>query len=288
MNDYIEVKFRFELSKAPSDINAETAADILSSILADSGFESFVFNGDTLSAYIPERDFAQEIIEEAISTYPLSIPISASSERIEGCDWNAEWEKNYFKPIIVDGLCCIHSTFHRDYPICSYDIVIDPKMAFGTGHHATTAQIIRRLLSINLKGKSVIDMGTGTGILAILARMRGASRVTAIEIDPAAEANARENILLNGCNDIDLRLGDASRLNDLHTDIFIANINRNIILNDLEAYASTLNPGATMLLSGFYDSDIPMIVDKAADYALEKISHTTEGDHWACLELKKS
>ena len=161
-------------------------------------------------------------------------------------------------------------------------------MAFGTGHHATSSQIIARLLATDLQGKSVIDMGTGTGILAILARMRGASSVTAIEIDPAAEANARENMQLNDCRDIDLRLGGAEQLAGCSADLFIANINRNIILNDLSRYAATLAPGAIMLLSGFYEADIPMILRKAAAERLADGGHTVMGDNWACLTLKKA
>ena len=215
------------------------------------------------------------------------ITLSAETEEIEGRDWNHEWEKNYFQPIVVADRCVIHSTFHTDYPKCEYDIVIDPKMAFGTGHHATTSQIIAQLLELDLTGKAVVDMGTGTGILAILAAMRGAAPVVAIEIDPAAEVNARENMMLNHQAQIDLRLGDATMLEGCRADVFIANINRNIILNDLEAYAATLNRDAIMILSGFYESDIPMLEARAAAFGLEYVRHTTQGDNWACLVLRK-
>ncbi len=162
-------------------------------------------------------------------------------------------------------------------------------MAFGTGHHATTSLIIERLLAMDLKGESVIDMGTGTGILAILAAMRGASPVTAIEIDPAAEINARENVKLNNHPEIDVRLGDASLLAGVPAaGLFIANINRNIITADLPAYSSALRAGGTMLLSGFYEDDIPVIMEVASTLGLSEKGHTVKGDNWACLELQKS
>ena len=288
MNNYTEVTFHFHIPTAGEQLTSDTAADVLSAMLADIGYESFVQQGDALAAYIPASQFDRATLDETIQAFLLPVAVTTEIKAIEGVDWNAEWEKNYFKPIVVADQCCIHSTFHTDYPQCQYDIVIDPKMAFGTGHHATTSQIIARLLDTDLQGKRVIDMGTGTGILAILARMRGASSVTAIEIDPAAEANARENMQLNDCRDIDLRLGGAKQLAGCSADLFIANINRNIILNDLSRYAATLAPGAIMLLSGFYEADIPMILRKAADEGLADGGHTVMGDNWACLTLKKT
>lgn len=288
MNNYTEVTFHFHIPTAGEQLTSDTAADVLSAMLADIGYESFVQQGDALAAYIPASQFDRATLDETIQAFLLPVAVTTEIKEIEGVDWNAEWEKNYFKPIVVADQCCIHSTFHTDYPQCQYDIVIDPKMAFGTGHHATTSQIIARLLDTDLQGKRVIDMGTGTGILAILARMRGASSVTAIEIDPASEANARENMQLNDCRDIDLRLGGAKQLAGCSADLFIANINRNIILNDLSRYAATLAPGAIMLLSGFYEADIPMILRKAADEGLADGGHTVMGDNWACLTLKKT
>lgn len=290
MNNYIEA--RIELGYV--DANAccapdlTTASDMLSAFLGEIGFESFVFENNVLTAYVRSEAFSSEAFAEVLDQLPLpQITLSAETEEIEGRDWNHEWEKNYFQPIVVAGRCVIHSTFHTDYPKCEYDIVIDPKMAFGTGHHATTSQIIAQLLEMDLTGKAVVDMGTGTGILAILAAMRGAAPVVAIEIDPAAEVNARENMALNHQAQIDLRLGDATMLEGCRADVFIANINRNIILNDLEAYAATLNRDAIMILSGFYESDIPMLEARAAAFGLEYVRHTTQGDNWACLVLRK-
>ena len=290
MNNYIEA--RIELGYVDANACCEpdltTASDMLSAFLGEIGFESFVFENNVLTAYVRSEAFSSEAFAEVLDQLPLpQITLSAETEEIEGRDWNHEWEKNYFQPIVVADRCVIHSTFHADYPKCEYDIVIDPKMAFGTGHHATTSQIIAQLLELDLIGKAVVDMGTGTGILAILAAMRGAAPVVAIEIDPAAEVNARENMMLNHQAQIDLRLGDATMLEGCRADVFIANINRNIILNDLEAYAATLNRNAIMILSGFYESDIPMLEARAAAFGLEYVRHTTQGDNWACLVLRK-
>ena len=181
----------------------------------------------------------------------------------------------------------IHSSFHKDIPECRYDIVIDPKMAFGTGHHSTTSLILRQLLSMNLQGRNVVDMGTGTGILAILAAMRGAKRIDAIEIDEFAYTNACENLRLNNAELVDIHLGDAALLSNIKdVDLFIANINRNIITADLPAYVSTLASGATMLLSGFYESDIPVILETATPLGLEYLSHSVD-NNWSCLKLTK-
>lgn len=280
MNDYTSLR----LDITPC---SDTATDIMAAILADAGYESFVPDDSGLTAYIRNELYTPEAVKEAIETFPLpDVRITASSEFIEGRDWNHEWEKNYFQPIVVADRCVIHSSFHTGYPACEYDIAIDPKMAFGTGHHATTSLIIGRLLEEDLTGKSVTDMGTGTGILAILAAMRGASPVTAIEIDPAAEINARENVTSNGHPEIDVRLGDASLLPDVpKADIFIANINRNIITADLHSYAAAMKLGATLLLSGFYEADIPVIMEVARPLGLEYEGHTVKGDNWTCLRL---
>lgn len=269
-------------------MEVETATDIMAAMLSEIGFESFTPDATGLTAYIRSSDFNRNELNDTIARFPFNdFSITASDKTIEGQDWNSEWEKHYFQPIIVDNRCVIHSSFHTDIPACDYDIVIDPKMAFGTGHHATTSLIIAQLLSSELAGKAVIDMGTGTGILAILAAMKGASPVTAIEIDPAAEINARENVDANGHPDIKVMLGDASLLPGLKADMFIANINRNIITADLPAYAATLHPGAEMLLSGFYETDIPVVLAAAAPLGLVETGHTVKGDGWTCLRLRK-
>lgn len=281
MNDYYEVRVNL-------DPCTEDATDYLAAVLGDIGFESFVPDPTGLTAYIKSELYSRDELDAALEDYPFESERSVEVNFVEGQDWNAEWEKNYFKPIIVGEECVIHSSFHTDIPKVKYDIVIDPKMAFGTGHHATTSLIISRLLQINLEGKSVIDMGTGTGILAILAAMRGASPVYGIEIDGFAYDNAIENTKLNHHAEITLINGDASALEELpEADVFIANINRNVITGDIDKYAAHLKDGGTMLLSGFYEHDIPVVMAEASRFGLTEEGHEVKGDGWTCLTLVK-
>ena len=280
MNDYTEVR----IDMSPCN---ETMTDVMAALLCEHGYESFVPDECGMTAYIKLEDFDRKVLDEVTAELPFDTSVTVKCETVEGRDWNQEWEKNYFKPITVDGKCVIHSSFHTDIPSMPYDIVIDPKMAFGTGHHQTTTLIIRRLLELPLEGRSVIDMGTGTGILAILAAMRGAGPVTAIEIDEFAHVNAVENVSLNHHPEINVVLGDASALAGVEpVDLFLANINRNIIVGDLQVYASRLKEGGTMLLSGFYEDDIAIVLDEARMHGLEYVGHTVL-ERWSCLELKK-
>ena len=280
MNDYIEVRFDVE----PCDA---TSTDVLAAMLCDVEFESFVPDESGLTAYVKRELYNEASIADIVTSFPLPAQIKWRAEVIEGQDWNSEWEKNYFQPIVVGDKCVIHSSFHTDIPEVEYDIVIDPKMAFGTGHHATTSLIIRQLLEMSLDGLSVMDMGTGTGILAILSAMRGAGKVSAIEIDEFAYVNAVDNVKINGEPQINVMLGDASLLaNEEPVDVFIANINRNIITADIAEYAKTLKTGGIMLLSGFYEEDVEVIMSQARLHSLDYQSHTVQ-DRWTCLRLVK-
>lgn len=286
MNDYVEVKIG--LRHDDGGLSAEDAADLLAASLGEAGYESFVHDSDGLTAYVAASAWSEAALRQAIDDFPFDIADGYTFCLIEGRDWNEEWERNYFQPIVVGDKCVVHSSFHTDIPTVPYDIVIDPKMAFGTGHHATTSLILSRLLDMDLTGRAVIDMGTGTGILAILAAMRGAARVDAVEIDEFAYNNAVENVALNGHSEINVILGDAAALGRiLPADLFIANINRNVITGDIEAYAASLVEGGTMLLSGFYTCDIPVVEGAAAAAGLTLLGHT-EKDRWACLELVKN
>lgn len=277
MTDYQQIR----LDITPCD---ENITDLFAAFLVDCGYESFVPDETGLTAYINSTLFNKEDVESIIADFPMEVDAKLTVDFIEGKDWNEEWEKNYFQPIVIADQCVIHSTFHKDVPNAKYDIVIDPKMAFGTGHHSTTSLILQTLLETDMKGKSVIDMGTGTGILAILSAMLGAEKVTGIEIDPGAYENALEHIELNNVN-VDVLLGDASRLNELQpADIFIANINRNIILADISSYRKNLKPGGIMLLSGFYESDIAMIERAANALGLEVVSYKEDKD-WVAVKL---
>jgi ribosomal protein L11 methyltransferase len=281
MNDYLSI--RVNCSPCSEDIT-----DLAAAFLADAGFESFKPDDTGLTAYIRASEDGETLAAEALTDFPMDTTFTLSSEFIKGEDWNSEWEKNYFKPIVIDDMVVVHSTFHKDVPSALYDIVIDPKMAFGTGHHDTTSQMMKLILELPLDGRSVIDMGTGTGILAILAKMRGASEVSGIEIDEPAYLNALEHIALNNV-DINIIHGDASALKNLaSSDFLFANINRNIILGDLDRYSSALKNGGEMLLSGFYESDIPIIESECAKYGILEESRLVSDKGWTALRLRKN
>lgn len=280
MNDYISV--RVEAGPCNEDIT-----DLAAAFLADAGFESFEPDATGLTAYIRAGEDAGKLAAEALDGFPMSTEFKISSEFIKGEDWNSEWEKNYFKPIVIGNKVAVHSTFHKDVPDAEYDIVIDPKMAFGTGHHDTTSQMMRLILELPIEGSSVIDMGTGTGILAILAKMRGAEDVTGVEIDRPAYENAIEHA---GLNNVDIRLihGDAGSLEGLEAaDFLFANINRNIILQDIDKYAEALKAGGGMLLSGFYEQDVDMIATACSAYGIYETFRLVSDAGWAALRMIK-
>lgn len=243
----------------------ETVNDVVSALAGEIGFESFVECEGGIQAYIQQTLFDEEALKEMVVNFPLpDTRIEYTIKEAEDKNWNEEWEKNFFQPIVIGDRCCIHSTFHKDTPKTEYEILIDPQMAFGTGHHETTSMMIGRLLNNNLEGLSLLDMGTGTGILAILAAMRGAEKVVGVEIDPAAYENAVDNIKLNDTPEVELRLGGAETVTETGAfDFVMANINRNIILDDIAVYARAMKPKGRMFLSGFYVDDIDMIVNAA-------------------------
>lgn len=280
MNDYYALRLDVEPCSAD-------ATDLLAYLLGEAGYESFVPNDKGLTAYVPAALYSDEAVRTALEEFCFDATVTASAELVEGRDWNAEWERNYFRPIVVGERCVVHSSFHTDVPKAEYDIVIDPKMAFGTGHHATTSLILTRLLDMDLQGRSFIDVGTGTGILAILAAMRGAVPVAGIEIDRFAWENACDNVRLNGHPEIAVLCGDASLLQSLApADVVVANINRNVILGDIRAYAAAMRPGATLLLSGFYEADCAMVEEAAVAAGLTAAGRTVR-DNWACVELHR-
>lgn len=281
MNDYYALRVEVTPGECTTDYT-----DLLAAFLADAGYESFEPDERGLTAYIRADLFDSDEASRIVNEVPISVRASVSHELIEGKDWNEEWEKNYFKPIVIGKRCVIHSTFHKDVPQAEYDIVIDPRMAFGTGHHFTTRLILTYLLEIDESSLHVIDVGTGTGILAILCKMRGAERVDAIEIDPPAYENACDHVKLNQ-QDINLILGDASALSYLPpADLLIANINRNIILGDMGRYSRCLKSGGRMILSGFYEKDIPVLLKEGARHSLSFESKKSE-NNWVAIELLK-
>lgn len=275
----------FEVTFTAQPCN-EIVTDILSAVTAEIGFESFVECDGGMKAYIQQSLFDEESLKSVLADFPMpDTNITYSIFEPEDKDWNEEWEKNFFQPIVIEDRCVIHSTFHKDYPKAEYDIVINPQMAFGTGHHETTSSILGELLDANLKGKSVLDMGCGTSILAILASMRGAEHVTAIDIDDWCVNNSRDNITLNNLNNITVELGDASLLKDKKPfDVIIANINRNILLNDMAAYTACMHKGSEIYMSGFYVQDIDAIREKGESLGL-KFLHYREKNNWAAVKL---
>ena len=277
----------FEVTFTAQPCN-ETITDVLSGLTADIGFESFVECENGMKAYIQQSQFDEAALKQVVEDFPIpGASISYSITEPEDKNWNEEWEKNFFQPIVIDNRCVIHSTFHKDYPKAEYDIVINPQMAFGTGHHETTSSILGALLEADLKGKSVLDMGCGTSILAILASMRGADRVTAIDIDDWCVNNSRDNIALNHLNNITVELGDASLLKGREPfDVVIANINRNILLNDMHAYVDCMHSGSEIYMSGFYVEDIDAIRQCGENLGLEFVGYRKK-NRWAAVKLIK-
>lgn len=268
---------------------SEESAEILTAFLAEAGCDSFSQEGETLHAFIPSSQYDPGRIRQSIGSFPEALAkIEYHVSDAEDKDWNREWEQHYFQPIVIGNRCCVHSTFHRDIPPGEYDIVINPQMAFGTGHHATTSLILEELLETDLRGKALLDMGCGTSILAILATLRGATPVTAIDIDDWCINNSLENIALNGLEGkITVLHGDASLLSGLpEQDVILANINRNILLQDMPAYAHALSPrGGEIWMSGFYTQDIPVLMERAKQLGFSYLSDK-EKDGWSCLHLK--
>lgn len=278
MNNYY--KFIFEIEEYE-----EFKSDLLSAGLAEAGFESFVTIEDKLEAFIPSEKLDIEKVDECISFLPVEMNIKYEFEEIESLNWNEEWEKNYFEPIIIADKCVIHSSFHKNIPQLEYSITIDPKMAFGTGHHETTSLMIAEILKMDFQGKSVLDMGCGTAVLAILAKIRGASECTAVDIDDWCTENSIENIAKNKITGINVILGGAEQLENKLFNIIIANINRNILLQDMDKYYRSLIKGGELYMSGFYIEDIPVLEEKAMEFGL-KLQYFNSKNNWAIVKMK--
>lgn len=276
---YIEVNFNI----TPT---SETANDVLAAQLAEIGFESFVEQQEGISAYVPIDEFSVDKINSLIEDFILDVNITFSFKEMEDKNWNEEWENNFFKPIVFEDKCVVHSSFHKPEGEFEYDILIDPKMAFGTGHHQTTGLILKEMLNMDFKNKTVLDMGCGTAVLAILASMMGSGDVVAIDIDEWAYNNAVENVALNNINNVRVELGGAELLVNQSFDIIIANINRNILLRDIPHYANVLNPEGILMLSGFYEEDIPALRVVCTNHKIE-LKKSANQDKWAAMICQK-
>lgn len=277
--DYIVVRF------LPS-VREEYVLDVLASALGDIGFESFEYLDEGMAAYVPVSLFDEQILERLLSHFYLDQNIAYEVNRLERQNWNEKWETYYFEPIVVADKCVIHSSFHKDIPLVDYDIVINPKMAFGTGHHETTQLMLETILTLNVVGKTVLDMGCGTSVLAILAAKRGAKLLLGVDIDDWCVDNSVENLSLNNVSNVEVLQGDAKCLVDRNFDIIFANINRNILLNDMEIYASCLPIGGHLLLSGFYTEDNHLLIRRATELGLVVQSEKSLRN-WSCLLLTK-
>ena len=260
----------------------QPGVEILIAELGYVGFESFVETELGVTAYIQKDDWNDRILDTGEILNSNEFKISYNFDEIEQVNWNAEWEQN-FNPIVVDEKVTVRAPFH-EVPHTEFDIIIEPKMSFGTGHHETTHMMIQHILKNDFKGKSALDMGCGTGVLAILADMKGAKEIDAIDIDNWCYLNSLENVERNQCHNISVYEGDVSLLTNKHYDIIIANINRNILLNDLEHYVACLNENGIVLLSGFYKDDISIIESTCNNLGLTRVE-TIEKNHWVALKF---
>lgn len=271
----------------------EPFRDMLIHALGNEGlYDSFEETSQGLKAYIPTKDYDEAFLKQAIAINAEDATVTYQVQEMPDKDWNAEWESNY-QPVLVEGYsksCCVRAPFHPAMPEATYDIIVDPKMAFGTAHHATTSLMLSQIMDMDeaLRGTCVLDMGCGTAVLAILCAKMGAAKVNAVDVDEWAYRNAQENVATNHCGDtIECRLGDAASLPSMPTyDLVLANINRNILLHDMAAYVTVMKADSTLLLSGFYEADIPDLEKMARQLGLETVG-TTVLDDWAQMYLMK-
>lgn len=270
---------------------SETNADVLKALAGDGGFESFEDTPDGFRAYIQEEAYDKKAIEDALHAFPLPCSFSYAIRQAEDKDWNETWEKEGFQPVYIgeNKEIVIHDTLHPDVEKAVYDILINPQLAFGTGTHETTGMLLEMLSKEDLKDKVVLDMGCGTGILGIFCCVKGAARVTAIDIDEWSVRNTLENARLNHVEkQLTALKGDASTLRETDGyDLVIANINRNILLNDLPSYTAAMKKqGSVLYLSGFYKNDIPLLTDKARTLHFERIGEE-QREEWTCLKFNR-
>jgi len=269
--------------------NNEINTDILSALLGEIDYESFEITDNGINAYIQVPLYNETKLLEVINNFPQeNVNISFANETMPDKDWNEEWEKNFFQPIVVDHQCTIYSTKHSDVARTRYNIIINPKLAFGTGTHQTTRLLIKEILDHDISKKSLLDMGCGTSVLAILASMKEADPITAIDIDEWCIENSKENFLLNGIHNINVFQGDASSLKGLESfDLIIANINRNILLRDMDMYVSVMHKNSIIWMSGFYTQDINILTPKAQELGLT-IIYQKSLENWAVIKFIKN
>ena len=273
---YIEVSFTMDDTSLWRDMLVDTLGN-------EGPYESFVETKDGLQAYVQEPKYDPLWLAATVQAFP--VPLRYKVAEMEDKDWNEEWERGH-QAVLVEydgGTVWVRAPFHPHRDDVSYELIIEPKMSFGTAHHPTTYMMLSYVAELDVVGKRVLDMGCGTAVLGILAKMRGAAYVEGVDIDEWAFNNARENATSNGV-ELTLKLGDATTLQG-NFDVIIANINRNILLNDMERYATVLNPGGTLLLSGFYEADEGALVAKANELGLA-LEGKKNRDGWSALQLR--
>ncbi len=281
--------YTFTVTRRNDDLALETVFDLLSEELAFVGFDCFEQDSESLKAYIPTAEVDDDTIAEQVQNFSIpSIEFAYTSELMPEENWNEEWEKHYFEPLLLsNGRCRIRAPFHHSDNSVQTEIVIQPKMAFGTGNHETTSLIISYILEHKMSGLNVLDMGCGTGILGILALKEGAKSLTSIDIDEWAYENVKENAELNDVSIDEIIQGDASSLKGKGDfDLVLANITRNILYQDLPAYAEVMKTGAKIVLSGFYEEDVPLLRERGVELGLTYVTHKTL-NKWTLLELIK-
>lgn len=273
MSTYIEYSFEIK--------PLQPASDILIAELGEAGFESFLENDEGILAYIQKEDWQEDILDSIEILNNDQFASTYTFKEIAQENWNETWERN-FRPIQIDCQCAVRAPFHQKSDV-AYDIVIEPKMSFGTGHHETTHMMLQFILEHDFNGKSVLDMGSGTGVLAILAAMKGAAQIDAIDIDNWCYLNAKENVARNDCSHINVYEGDSSLLGNRKYDVILANINRNILVADMAAYAQNLRKNGTLFVSGFYVDDLPIISEKGAESGLQLVKNL-EKNRWVAVK----
>ena len=272
-------KITFEIQPDNQDYR-----DLLIASLADLGYESFVENDLSIEAYIPEPKYDEPVLTK-LDHQPL-FSFTYKSELIPDQNWNEVWEKNYFKPLLIAGKCLVRAPFHSDYPEAEIELVIEPKMAFGTGNHETTALMIELLLETKLQHKTVLDMGCGTGILSMLASKLGAKQITAIDIDEWPYESTVENCALNNCINVKAQRGDAGLLGEESYEIILANIHKNVLINDMASYCMVLDTKGLLFMSGFYENDLADITAEANRLGLKLKAYMTK-NNWVAASFEK-
>jgi ribosomal protein L11 methyltransferase len=264
----------------------EWLRDVLTAQLGEIGFDSFLETESGVEAYIPVVHYNESSLFQVIKSFEDDFTFEVGNEIIKSQNWNEVWEKNYFKPLLIKNECVVRAPFHTDYPVAKYEIIIEPNMAFGTGNHETTTMMIETILENDMENKYILDMGCGTGILGILASMKGAKKVTAIDIDEWSYTGAKENARLNQIENMEVKLGDASLLGEEKYDIIFANIHKNVLINDMPAYSNVLKPGGLLVMCGFYTGDIQDIKTKAETLGLNDNGFKSK-NNWVAYSFVK-